>query len=528
MPSRRVLALVLAGLLARLLIIWSGWAEGPLIADDAYYYFKIAANLAAGLGPTFDGLAPTNGFHPLWLWTLVPVFALAGDQLWLPVKLALTLASLCDLATGLLILAILRALGAGARAWLAALFWFLSPLTVLVGLRGMEASLSALLVVLVFWRLTALALAPRPPGPGQAVATGLLIGLAGLARVDNLAVLGLATVVFLAALGRSPSRWLRPACWRWLSVVTVAAGTTVLPWFWWNLASFGSLVPVSGQVKTHFAIYGSLDTDWHSLRSVARFLTDATVAPLFHAARFACVEEFATARFTHAVTLGLVAAVGVPWWRGRRELSRRYRATPAGAVLWATAAFLAGHVILMSVVWRAYINWYALPSLALFALVLGVVTAPAGRSWRRTVPVIVAVACGLLLYGRFFTRLDGGPALGERQNRARLTALAAAYPGGVRAGAFNAGLVGYVAPRFGDITVINLDGRVNNAAFAAAREGRLSRYMLDQVAVLLEKPGTGYLYYRPGELDTLALRYERWPGWELWFRDGLPAAASVR
>ena len=47
MPSRRVLALVLAGLLARLLIIWSGWAEGPLIADDAYYYFKIAANLAA-------------------------------------------------------------------------------------------------------------------------------------------------------------------------------------------------------------------------------------------------------------------------------------------------------------------------------------------------------------------------------------------------------------------------------------------------------------------------------------------------
>lgn len=35
--------------------------------DDAYYYFTIARNLAAGRGPTFNGFDRTNGFHPLWL-----------------------------------------------------------------------------------------------------------------------------------------------------------------------------------------------------------------------------------------------------------------------------------------------------------------------------------------------------------------------------------------------------------------------------------------------------------------------------
>ena len=41
--------------------------------DDSYYYFLTASNLASGKGPTFDGLHPTNGFHPLWMGVLVPV-----------------------------------------------------------------------------------------------------------------------------------------------------------------------------------------------------------------------------------------------------------------------------------------------------------------------------------------------------------------------------------------------------------------------------------------------------------------------
>ena len=42
--------------------------------DDAFYYFEVAKNMAAGLGSTFDRISMTNGYHPLWLVTLVPVY----------------------------------------------------------------------------------------------------------------------------------------------------------------------------------------------------------------------------------------------------------------------------------------------------------------------------------------------------------------------------------------------------------------------------------------------------------------------
>src|SRR5579862_331595 len=49
-------------------------ARVSVTLEDGYYYFKIAQNLASGAGSTFDGLHPTNGYHPLWLLCLVPIF----------------------------------------------------------------------------------------------------------------------------------------------------------------------------------------------------------------------------------------------------------------------------------------------------------------------------------------------------------------------------------------------------------------------------------------------------------------------
>ena len=51
-----------------------------LLQDDAFYYFTIARHVAAGDGFTFDGLHRTNGFQPLWLFLLVPLFRLVPDD----------------------------------------------------------------------------------------------------------------------------------------------------------------------------------------------------------------------------------------------------------------------------------------------------------------------------------------------------------------------------------------------------------------------------------------------------------------
>ena len=43
-------------------------------SDDAFYYFRIAHNIATGRGVTFDGEILTNGFHPLWMALVTPLF----------------------------------------------------------------------------------------------------------------------------------------------------------------------------------------------------------------------------------------------------------------------------------------------------------------------------------------------------------------------------------------------------------------------------------------------------------------------
>ena len=48
-------------------------------ADDYFYYLRVAANVADGHGSSFDeGITKTNGYQPLFLWSLVGVFRLVS------------------------------------------------------------------------------------------------------------------------------------------------------------------------------------------------------------------------------------------------------------------------------------------------------------------------------------------------------------------------------------------------------------------------------------------------------------------
>ncbi|HYC37457.1 MAG TPA: hypothetical protein VEC19_13610 [Usitatibacter sp.] len=46
--------------------------------DDAFYYLLIARNFADTGVPTFDGVNPTNGFHPLWMLLLAAMYKVIG------------------------------------------------------------------------------------------------------------------------------------------------------------------------------------------------------------------------------------------------------------------------------------------------------------------------------------------------------------------------------------------------------------------------------------------------------------------
>ena len=73
------------------------------IRDDAYYYYKIAQNIGEGHGSTFDGINPTNGYHPLWMLICIPIFTLARFDLILPLRVLVVLTGLIQVATAILL-----------------------------------------------------------------------------------------------------------------------------------------------------------------------------------------------------------------------------------------------------------------------------------------------------------------------------------------------------------------------------------------------------------------------------------------
>src|SRR5262245_31577955 len=81
MKGRTTDTLVAGGVLAHAVAVSAaGLLAGvPLTHEDGFFYLTLARNLAHGLGTTFDGLHPTNGYHPLWMLCLAPLVGVAAS-----------------------------------------------------------------------------------------------------------------------------------------------------------------------------------------------------------------------------------------------------------------------------------------------------------------------------------------------------------------------------------------------------------------------------------------------------------------
>ncbi len=469
-----------------------------LLSDDAYYYFEIALNAARGGGFSFDSVHPTNGFHPLWAWLLVPVYAALPNSPGIPVRVALCLSALCVALTALGIQRLLAHLGAARAGELAALAWLLNPFTAALTFRGMEAPLAALLLLL---SLATLVRARRAGvwSPGECALLGAALGACSLARTD--AVLW-AAVAFacmardLAGSGRArqiPSRAL---------VVGAAALCVALPWIAWNLWTFGTPLQTSVRAKLLFELYGRLPPllppDAAGLAALAelplagvRNLLLALLVPF----RFAAAEEWSelhrgallfwlAAGFALALGgLGLAARrrpLGDPIWRRSRALARELAAP--------LALFVVLHLATYAWLLRFYYSWYwLLPVLALCLIQAPALAVAESLSPRRYAAGAAAYAGALIAATALFCTPLFGRWPAERARA--LAELAAGLPAGTRAGLWNAGELGYfMSFHSPHVLVQNLDGLVNNELLRLAREGRYEQYLLRNVDVLLEEP----------------------------------------
>jgi hypothetical protein len=156
------------------------------LSDDAYYYLKVARNIALGNGPSFDGLTVTTGFHPLF------AFILSGFQKILPMtpealpRAMLMFNSAGCLATGFFIWSTLHQLWGKRTATWGAIFWYSNPHALLMVSTGMEGSLYACLLAACFAAFSRVYTSNHPIGISGVLGLAVLNGLAILTRTDGI------------------------------------------------------------------------------------------------------------------------------------------------------------------------------------------------------------------------------------------------------------------------------------------------------------------------------------------------------
>jgi hypothetical protein len=216
-----------------------------LAIDDALYYPVIARSIAQGEGSSYDGgMTYTNGYHPLWCWLLVPVAWACQSldppaYLWWVKLVVVVVVALLLLVWYRLIQAVFGCdLPAAVFVLLLGGYWW--------GVTHLFSMLETPLVM-AFIGLTLLVahriLSAEKPRRTDAIQLGLAMGGAFLARLDSVFFLG-CLILYLIWHLRRAGRW---SILGW----TAAVGAIVtIPYLVWNQVRFGSIVPVSGTVKT--------------------------------------------------------------------------------------------------------------------------------------------------------------------------------------------------------------------------------------------------------------------------------------
>jgi len=200
--------------------------------DDAFFYFRIAGNVVQRGFFSFDGLTPTNGFHPLWMGLLAALRYLCPDPLGylsLAAVLSIMLLGLC-----------------GSRFAVFARGRYSAPVQLVIlllllrylrdfSLMCMETSVllpAAFLLLISFDRLKG------DSGSGRLWTLGVLVALTTASRLDSALLCAILAVSAVATCGR-----------RALLPILLPGAVLLLGYAALNHSFMGTPATVSGMMK---------------------------------------------------------------------------------------------------------------------------------------------------------------------------------------------------------------------------------------------------------------------------------------
>jgi 4-amino-4-deoxy-L-arabinose transferase-like glycosyltransferase len=469
-------------LAARLRLAWASIDTIVLkaTADDGYYYFTIARNIAHGHNVTFDGETVTNGFHPLWLALITPVF-LVTDSEAMPVHVILTMGSVLGAIATVMIFLTLRRMTSLPAAAVGAAVYALHPATVHDSVNGVETPAVVALFAAVVWMYVRIW--QSGGSRRDEYALGALCGLLLLARTDTLFIVPLVFGALLVRAG-AEDRWRR-------AVRFVAPCVALLlPWVIWTLAANGTVVQVSGEAGAwgtrHNYLIAHGDGWWTQISHSAWLMRTAFFDALPHQYLVPVGDD----AWPLLIVLGALLLLMCVAPLGGAAASTRSRlgvlAVPAAGVV-AALVYHAG----IRWHWR---DWYFAPAGVMLALLLGIMVDHAA-AWARAAAARVQAApgtnagaiaaCALYVGVAVLLAYQYRPGRAGRyvfQPVVQLNMLSGARwieantPADSRIGSLNAGILGYYSGR----TVVNLDGVVNADALRAYKACTTADYIREQ------------------------------------------------
>jgi hypothetical protein len=435
------------------------YIDGLTIPDDAYISLHLARSIAEGLGPSYGG-EYTNGFQPLYVFLMVPVFALVRNDLFLPIRISLSISCLVDALTLWILFRILR-------RWTSSLIpplllgtaWIFSPYVIATTLNGLETAIATCLVVWA-WYLFISYRGPSGEGVplGRWFLLGLVLGLAIFARID--------TIFFFAGVTFTHLVVERKNVWRSVREMLIMAGAALLvnlPWLVYSYSYTGEIYPVSGKAVRFMSIAEvSFDT---SLRRFYLPLLDSGLATIVVRNR--------------AVVAGLAAVVLLIWLFRKRATKRIPIDIQTLLPGWLFAVFIfEAYTLYIFGSWffPRYLYPLCIVLMVTFGWVLSRLIEGIADRKRKVMSAILVFLCCLSLnclgseFSRLFTSTDdrnlGYMNLGIWANRS--------FPAGTVLGGIQSGALGYFAT---DMKVLNLDGVVSRSCYDALVEGRGMEYI---------------------------------------------------
>ena len=464
-------------------------ARNGFLYDDSFYAFQIARHIAAGHGPTFDGIHLTNGFQPLYVGMLVPLFLVAGGNETLPIHLALALSALLSVGSAYLLYRLLASRVGETAATIATAAWAFAPIVMRQSANGLETSLAlfafACSVTYYLERIRPI----TAPVRRRFVALGALLGATILARVD-LGLLALAMCLdYLLVLRRrgASAGWMRD-----LAAAAVTGAAVCAPWVLYSILKVGTLVPESGRATRFLALayapfFGLGDSSMATtgptwsfmaallLRSVESLRVVPLLHPLFRGSSKLGERMVpgSVDTLTGAIAIAIAAAFVVWWWRRRRvdpHTTREFDFLIVFSVVLIVtySSVVYGVFFFLRYYYPIYFVAMLFAGLAIDDAIAYVRSRPA-RVRRAALAACGVYAAGLMFMG-YTSAFRSTPVYRFYDAACWIRTHTDASE---TIGAFQSGAIGYLSHR----TVIGLDGKVNGEAYAALRGHRLNDYV---------------------------------------------------